>query len=95
MSSSLAACVEEIKNTAQEAELIGDSAQDLTHSLNGQVAAVIAIQEQFTDFMNRTGYVQEFARQKSNELDEVKVSMENNEKTSETTAHKIGYLEVS
>ena len=43
MSSSLAACVEEIKNTAQEAELIGDSAQDLTHSLNGQVAAVIAI----------------------------------------------------
>lgn len=42
MRGSLAACVEEIKSNAQEAELI-DGAQDLTTQLNGQVAAVIAI----------------------------------------------------
>jgi len=42
MSGSLEACVTEIKNNVQEAELI-DGTQDLVTQLNGQVAAVSAL----------------------------------------------------
>ena len=42
MSSSLSACLEEIKSNVREAELI-DGAQDLTSQLNAQIAAVSAI----------------------------------------------------
>ena len=39
--------------------------------------------------------MQEFARAKNKELGELKVKLEHSEKASESTIHKIGYLEVS
>lgn len=39
--------------------------------------------------------MQDFAKQKNKELDEMKYKLDHSEKASESTIHKIGYLEVS
>ena len=94
MHSALQACFDEIKGIQRESELI-EAAQEVSASLSGSASSIVSIQQQFQEFLNRTDFVQKFARSKQTELEEVNQKLIASEKDQENEQNKVGYLEVS
>lgn len=53
---SLDQCFEDIKNMAQEAELI-EGADNMVAQLNSQSSVINALKQSFGEFVNRTNYL--------------------------------------